>query len=64
MNTSSMRSTTNPFVEKMERNHWHDTDADHVQTKGPTRSLAHRPTEPRQHPCQEDRNPSIQEHVV
>ena len=22
MNTSSMRSTTNPFVEKMGRNHW------------------------------------------
>ena len=26
--------------------------------------LARRPTEPRQHPCQDDRDPSIQEHVV
>ena len=64
MNTSSMRSTTNPFVEKMERSHWQYMDPDHVQTQGPTRTLARRPTEPRQHPCQDDRDPSIQEHVV
>ena len=59
-----MRSTTNPFMEKMERNHWQYTDPDHVQTQGPTRTLTRRPTEPRQHPCQGDRDPSIQEHVV
>ena len=29
-----------------------------------TLTLARRPTEPRQHPCQDDRDPSIQEHVV
>ena len=64
MNTSSMRSTTNPFVEKMGRSHWQYTDPDQVQTQGPTRTLARLPTEPRQHPCQDDRDPSIQEHVV
>ena len=64
MNTSSMRSITNPFVEKTGRSHWQYTDLDHVQTSGPRCTLARRPSEPRQHPCQDDRDPSIQEHVV
>ena len=64
MNTSSMRSTTNPFVGKMERSHWQYEDPDHVQTWGPTRTLARRPTEPRLNPCKDDQDLSIQEHVV
>ena len=35
MNTSSMRSITNPSVEKTGRSHWQYTDPDHVQTEGP-----------------------------
>ena len=64
MSTSYMRSTTNPFVGKMERSHWLYMDPDHVQNQGPTRTLVRRPTELRLHPCHNDQDLSIQDHVV
>ena len=38
MNTSSMRSTTNPFVEKTGRSHWQYTDPDHIDLGSYTHS--------------------------